>query len=194
MNRRLLLLSGLAVPVSMAGCGPTSESPPVVARSDVMALEKAIAGLGDSVRSDEAARAAQLAYDHSRALAVSYQIEDGPIVHNRKVNRGEKPRGLCWHWAEDMEKRLKREDFASLDMHRAIANGHSPILLAHSTAIISAKGDPMQRGIVLDPWRFGGRLYWGAVSKDTRYVWRPRAVVLAEKRGRLLTGQPKSDL
>lgn len=191
MDRRLFLLSGLAV----AGCSASeSASPSEIARNDIAGLEAAISALGPNVNRAEARRAAQVAYDYTRQLAIAYEITDGPIVHNRKVNRGERPRGLCWHWAEDMEKRLRRENFATLDMHRAIANGHSPILLAHSTAIISAKGAGMRAGIVLDPWRFGGKLHWDAVRRDNKYAWRPRDVVLAEKRGRLLTGQPQSDL
>jgi len=95
---------------------------------------------------------------------------------------GVKPRGLCWHWAMDMEARLKRERFETLQMHRAVANANN-IRLEHSTAIISAKGDPMDEGIILDPWRKGGRLFWSHLRDDTRYRWVPRAQVLADKFG-----------
>lgn len=192
-TRRLFILSVLALLLS--GCVPaSSEGPALASRSDIDGLAARIAALGGNVDPVEAARAAQVAYEYTRELAIAYEIIDPPLVHNRKVNRGERPRGLCWHWAEDMEARLKRENFRSLDLHRAIANGNSAILLAHSTAIISLKGADMRSGIVLDPWRFGGRLHWRAVTKDSRYVWRPREDVLAEKRGRLLVGQPSNDL
>ena len=70
--------------------------------------------LGPEVDPDEAARAAEIAFSYTRELAIQYQITDPPLIHNTKVNMGLKPRGLCWHWAEDMERRLKAEGFQTL--------------------------------------------------------------------------------
>jgi hypothetical protein len=68
--------------------------------------------------------------------------------------------------------------------------------LEHSTAIISAKGDALHDGIILDPWRKGGVLFWSPVREDTRYDWYSRDQVLAEKLGhdqsvRFLTYAPE---
>lgn len=178
---RLLALLGLAVVLSGCGGGPQ-----VASQSDITALSQRIQALDPAIDRIEADRAAQIAYSYTRQLAMEYQITDPPLIHNTKVNLGIKPRGLCWHWAEDMERRLKAEGFQTLSMHRAIANADNPWRIDHSTAIISARGDDMYAGIVLDPWREGGRLFWDNIEADTRYEWRPRAVVLAEKRGRLL--------
>ena len=81
-----------------------------------------------------------------------------------------------------MEKRLDQENFQTLDMHRAIANADNPFRIEHSTAVISAMGDDMFAGIVLDPWREGGTLFWDQTREDIRYNWVPREVVMAEKR------------
>ena len=35
----------------------------------------------------------------------------------------------------------------------------------------------MQDGIVLDPWRYGGTLFWSPAWEDDRYDWRPRMEV-----------------
>lgn len=164
----------------LAACGsPQSET------DDVAALAQALRQLSPEVDPAEARRAAEISYRHTAELAVAYEITDPPIVHNTKVNMGIKPRGLCRHWAEDMEKRLKAENFQTLDIHRAIANADNPFRLEHSTALISAKGDDMYDAIVIDPWRKGGVLTWIATREDTRYNWRPREVVLNEKRARL---------
>ena len=145
------------------------------------ALEQAILALGPEVDPAEAARAAELAYTYSFRLAQEYQITDPPLVHNTKVNMGIKTRGLCWHWAEDMERRLLQEDFQTLDMHRAIANADNPFLIEHSTAIISRKGDRFEDGIVLDPWRQSGILFWAPLQEDTKYNWVARSVVMEKK-------------
>ena len=152
----------------------------------VEVLRKEILALGPGIDPAEAARAAELAYAYTAQLAEEYQITDPPLIHNTKVNMGIKPRGLCWHWAEDMETRLKAENFDTLTMHRAIANADNPFLIDHSTAIIARAGDDWDDGIVLDPWRFGGRLFWDEVEDDTRYKWVARDVVFEQKRARAL--------
>ena len=152
-------------------------------QTDVLALARLIASLSPAVDPEEAARAAEISYSYTAQLRDEYEITDPPLVHNFKVNQGLKPRGLCWHWAEDMEKRLKAENFRTLDVHRAIAN-HDNIRIDHSTAILSAAGATMFDGVVVDPWRKGGRLSWMLVRDDERYRWRPQAEVLAFYRER----------
>ncbi len=94
---------------------------------------------------------------------------------------GLKPRGLCWHWADDLEARLREEDFRTLALHRAIANADNPFRIDHSTVIVSRRGDTMFEGVVLDPWRKGGVLHWTPTLADADYDWRPRAEVHEEK-------------
>ncbi|MFY0596766.1 MAG: hypothetical protein JXQ85_10085 [Cognatishimia sp.] len=156
--------------------------PPQVERSRVDELSQAIQALSPMVSVEEAERAAAIAYDYPLTLAERYEITDPPLVHNTKVNMGVRPRGLCYHWADDMELRLAQEGFETLDLHRAIANFETPLLLEHSTLILSAMGDDMFQGIVFDPWRKGGQLVWVATLDDPRYDWHPRAEVFAFKR------------
>lgn len=149
----------------------------------VAALTEKIMSLSATIDPEEAARAARIAYSYTAQLRREYQITDGPLIHNIKVNNGSKPRGLCWHWAQDMEIRLGQENFQTLDLHRAISNFDN-WRLEHSTVIISAAGASMYDGVVLDPWRKGGVLVWDDVRSDTRYNWTPREEVFAWKRAR----------
>ena len=183
--RSSLLFLALALLTALASC---SAPPPVASRNDVDALAAAIQALGPEVDAEEAQRAARIAYVHSGELAVQYQITDPPLVHNTKVNMGLRPRGLCWHWAEDMEKRLRAEGFETLDLHRAIANSQNPFRIEHSTAIISRRGDDMFDGIVLDPWRKGGHLTWIGTRADREYKWLPQRQVLLAKKARARKG------
>ncbi len=185
-RRNFLMLA----PLGVAAC---SAQPRPGSQSDAAALANAIRALSPAVDTAEANRAAQLAYAHTFALAQAYQITDPPLIHNAKVNAGRKPRGLCWHWAEDMEARLKAENFTTLSMHRAIANADSRIFIDHSTAVISAQGATMQDGIVLDPWRQGGTLFWSPVITDRRYKWEERETVL-RRYGRIRYVQQGADV
>ncbi len=148
---------------------------------DIAKLTQAFVDLGPDVDPREAARAARVVYTYVDQLVVEYEIEDSPLVHNTKVNFGQKPRGLCWHWAHDLDIRLQMERFRTLEIHRAIAN-YNNIRLEHSTTLLGRRGGAMEDAIVLDPWREGGKLTWKIAREDTRYNWTPRDEVFAYKR------------
>ncbi len=167
--------------LAMVTLGACSAPPPATG-DEVQRLATEIRSLGPDIDPAEAERAAQIAYAYTAQLAQEYQITDPPLIHNAKVNKGLRPRGLCWHWAEDIERRLDQEQFRTLEMHRAIANADNPFRIDHSTAIISRRGETMYDGVVLDPWRYGGVLYWALLPEDTRYDWVPREVVLEKRR------------
>ncbi len=150
---------------------------------EIEELTQAFISLGPDVSPREAARAAWVVYTYVDQLKIEYQITGSPLAHNAKVNMGLAPRGLCWHWAHDIDARLMRERFQTLQIHRAIAN-HNNLRLEHSTTMLGRRGDPMYRAIVLDPWRLGGTLFWEIAANDTRYDWTDREQVFAYKRAR----------
>lgn len=160
----------------LAACAPTG--PSQGSSSDVVALAQAIRAMSPEIDAAEATRAAELSYRYTFQLAQAYEITDPPLIHNAKVNAGTKPRGLCYHWAADMQRLLTDAGFTTLEVQRAIANADSRILIEHSTAVITAKGAAMHSGIVIDPWRQGGTLFWSPVQQDTRYPWKTRTEVL----------------
>ena len=148
---------------------------------DIAALTEALIGLGPDVDPAEAADAARAVYTYVDQLVIEYDMgDDGPLAHNTKVNMGLKPRGLCWHWAQDLEVRLKMERYKTLKVFSAIAN-YNNILLEHSTTLLGVPGGKMADAIVVDPWRHAGKLFWKVARKDTRYNWTPRSEVFAYK-------------
>ena len=90
---------------------------------------------------------------------------------------GLKPRGLCWHWARDIEDRLKAEAFETLEMHRAIADPDNMFRLEHSTAIISARGDSFDEGHRARSVAQGRAADMGARAEDDMYDWEARTAV-----------------
>ncbi|TMM50825.1 hypothetical protein [Sulfitobacter sabulilitoris] len=186
VNAFLKVLAVCAL-AGLAACGAPMDRAAPVGDAQIAALTRDLVALGPQVDPEEAARAARIALVYPRQLARDYGVTDSAIVHNMKVNAGQRPRGLCWHWADDMESRLAAENFQTLRLHRAIANAGRLWRIDHSTVIASAAGEDWHEGLVLDPWRFGGPLYWGPPAEDKSYAWRPRAEVFAEKR-RILAG------
>lgn len=145
-------------------------------------LNRDIIALDEHIDPLEARLAATIAIRYSRELAQQYQISGSALSHNMKVNLGLRDRGLCIHWTEDLLARLQQERFQSLDLHWAIANYESAFRLEHSTVIISAHNASLYQGLVLDPWRNSGDIYWSPTLEDERYPWRPKAEIMALKR------------
>ncbi|MHA6324653.1 hypothetical protein [Roseivivax sp. CAU 1753] len=180
LNRSVHLIYLLCAGLILTACGaPVEPERPAASQAEIAALAAAFRDLDPGVDPEEASRAARIAITYPMELRALYQVEDGPILHNTKVNTGLKRRGLCWHWAQDMERRMAQEAFRTLDLHRAVAPPRNLFRLEHSTLVISAAGADMPEGLVLDPWRMGGPLYWGPVRADPSYDWLPRRVVLA---------------
>lgn len=175
------MIKALALVLALLTLGACATPPPSTG-DEVQRLASEIRSLGPDIDPEEADRAARIAYTYTAQLVQEYEITDPPLIHNAKVNKGLRPRGLCWHWAEDIERRLKQENFQTLELHRAIANADNPFRIDHSTAIISRRGETMYDGVVLDPWRYGGVLFWSPLIEDTKYEWVPRNVVLEKRR------------
>ena len=171
MARLLILVLGLL----FAGCS----TPSGTTSGDVAGLTRAIQNLSPDVDPQEAARAAQIAHDYALQLRAEYRVTDPAIIHNAKVINGFREKGLCNDWAQAMTTRLKQESFRTLDLHW-VTSPPTAFRIIHHSALISAKGDPMDEGIILDPWRNSGVLFWAPVRKDTKYNWRPRLEVREE--------------
>jgi len=173
--------------ILLQGCassGPQLDLPPTVEKQRIQDLNHAILNLGDDIDASEAQRLASISIKYSHELARQYEISSSPIMHNLLVNLGLKPRGLCVDWTTDLLARLKQERFYSLDLHWAIANYETTFSLEHSTVVVSARGDSINQGLVLDPWRYSGELFWAPTLEDSGYVWKPQAEIHAMKRER----------
>ncbi|MFC3615202.1 hypothetical protein ACFORG_15665 [Lutimaribacter marinistellae] len=172
---------GLLALAPLAGCSSTAEvTRAAVSEPSIDGLTRALIALDPSVAPEEAARAARISHEYAADLRVKYQVTDPPLVHNYKVNSGMRPRGICVHWADDIESRLRQERFRTLYIHRAISPPRTSFHISHSAPILSARGQTMFEGIVIDGWREGGNLVWAPVSNDPDYNWRPRAEVLGK--------------
>ena len=143
-------------------------------RGDVVAeaqLRTKLAMLSPTVRVDEAERLALCAYVTSRQLAREYRVVFPPALNNILINTGARKRGLCYQWTEDLLHQLDALKLETFELHwgEAFARTFSE----NNGVVVTAKGQPFAQGIVLDAWRYQGRLYWGPVRKDPeKYEWK----------------------
>ena len=117
----------------------------------------------------EARQVAETAIIYSHRLADEYQLVRPAVLHNLLIQVGLKDRGLCYHWTEDLLKRLQALNLRSYQLHWGVAHRGSD-LREHNSVVITARGQAFEKGVVLDPWRNSGDLFWALVNTD-QYPW-----------------------
>ena len=132
-------------------------------------LRGSIMALASTVDPEEARRVAQIAYNTGRDYKREWGVKWPPGFHNFLVNTGARKGGLCFQWAEKLLLRLAEQKWETLEFHWAESFERS--LSEHNVIVVTAKGQHFSRGILLDNWRYGGRLVWGAVIDDPHYQW-----------------------
>ena len=172
----MFLLTDCAEPPSTNVAEPAQTGPAeiILPRGDIAAeaqLRTKLAMLSPTVRVDEAEKLALCAYKTSRRLAREYRVVFPPALNNILINTGGRKRGLCYQWTEDLLHQLDALKLETLELHwgEAFARTFSE----NNGVVVTAKGQPFAQGIVLDAWRYQGRLYWGPVRKDPEgYPWK----------------------
>ena len=133
-------------------------------------LRSDLAALNGRMNMLEAAKVAQTAIQYSSYLAAEYEVVRPAVLHNVLIRLGLKERGLCYHWTEDLLRRLQTLDLNTYQLHWGVAHRGSD-LREHNSVVITGKGQAFADGMVLDPWRNSGDLYWALVKTD-RYPWK----------------------
>ena len=96
-----------------------------------------------------------------------------PQYHNFLVNIGLKEKGLCYHWADALYLHFMKSDYPSFEFHLVGAN-IGEYWTEHNSLVIVGKGKPITSGIIIDPWRNAGKLYFSKVKDDSSYSWMHR--------------------
>ncbi len=168
---KLWRLTFVLLLVLLAGC---AKAPPALesveaAKAQAQQLSEAIMQLSGEGDRAEAELIARTAVKKSADLFVAYQVETFPRLHNLLIGMGLKERGLCYHWADDLQAELEKLEVRHYAFHAAVANRGS-YYFEHSSVVLTVKDQPFGSGLVLDAWRHSGNLYWVRVGED-EYEW-----------------------
>lgn len=177
----LLALTKYAPSASARG----SEEPAFATSAEDPALRNRIAALSPSVRPEEAQLVARCAYTTGRDLKREWRVVWPPGLQNLLVNTGMRKGGLCFQWATELLLRLNALKLETLELHWA--ESFERTASEHNVIVVTAVGQSFQRGILLDNWRYGGRLIWGPVTGDPHYRWKENK---AEALRRLKNNKP----
>lgn len=127
--------------------------------------------LSPTISAEEASRLATTAINESAKMSRDFKPFCFPWMNNALVNTGLRKRGLCYQWRDDLFPHLFRLGLKTMDLH--LASARRATMLEHNGIVVTAKGRPFAEGIILDPWRRGGRLWWGTMKQDRFHPWKP---------------------
>ena len=145
------------------------KDPAFATSADDPVLRARIVALGPNIDPDEARRIAEIAYTTGRDLKKEWRVVWPPGLQNFLVNTGQRKGGLCFQFAERLLWRLSAENWNTVEFHWA--ESFETTASEHNVIVVTAKGQNFYKGIILDNWRYGGRLVWGLVPEDPFYQW-----------------------
>ena len=119
----------------------------------------------------EASELATLAITYPKVLANRYHLVSPPLYHNFLVNNGQRERGLCYHFVEDIMAEINTRDFKSFKFRWGRANADK--LDEHNVIVVTGnKNSNFSDGIILDAWRNSGNLLFLKVKNDPKYKFK----------------------
>ena len=138
-----------------------------VARAEALANQ--LARLSPRVDPKEATLLAACAYATVTQLRREYHMFGTPIFNNFLVYHGLRKRGYCYQWTEDLLVALDALKLKTFELHWG--ESYAGTWRENNCLVVTAKGQPFDRGLMLESWRHLGHLSWHAVlSDEDRYV------------------------
>jgi len=168
MHTRLVAGIIAALTVSSAVLSAEQQRPEfeVPAKDVGMAEELAnqLASLSRRVDPNEATLVAQCAFFTVARLRQEYRMFGTPIFNNFLVYHGLRKRGYCYQWSEDLLLALDTLRLKTLELHWGEA--YAGTYRENNCVVVTAKGQPFDRGMILECWRHFGHLRWNLVPSD----------------------------
>src|ERR1051326_8089670 len=168
MHRRLVAGTIAAFAVSSAVLSAEQQRPDFAVPSKDVAkaeeLANQLAGLSRRVDPKEATLVARCAFSTVAQLRQKYRMFGTPIFNNFLVYHGWRKRGYCYQWTEDLLLALDTLKLKTLELHWGDA--YRDTWRENNCVVVTAKGQPFDRGMILECWRHFGHLRWNLVPSD----------------------------
>ena len=127
-------------------------------------LANQLTRLSRRVDPNEAKLLADFAYATVARLRQEYRPFGTPIFNNFLVYHGWRKRGYCYQWTEDLLLALDTLKLKTLELHWA--DTYRETWRENNCLVVTAKGQPFERGMILECWRHFGHLRWNLVPSD----------------------------
>jgi len=165
--RFAIALAMLAIGLPWASAEQQPSSSFQVPKNDLakaQALASQLAALSPRVDPKEATLLAECVYATAGRLRRQYQMFGTPIFNNFLVYHGLRKRGYCYQWTEDLLATLDALKLKTFELHWG--ESYAGTWRENNCVVVTAKGQPFDRGMILDCWRHFGQLRWNLVLSD----------------------------
>ena len=112
-------------------------------------------------------------YQETEKLRKKFDPVSEPHVNNFLINVGLKEEGLCYQWSDALYLYFKKRTYPHFEFHLLVAD-KGEYFFEHNVLVVVAKGGKVMDGVIIDPWRKPGELYFSKVKEDTQYSWKHR--------------------
>ncbi len=143
------------------------------ASTNRQSLTCTLQSLSSNISHEEAQSLAIEIYGQTKLLRKKFDPVFEPHMNNFLINVGLKEQGLCYEWSNALYLYFKKQEYAHFTFHLLVAD-QGKYFFEHNVLVVSAKGEPVMHGIIIDPWRKPGALYFSKVKEDKRYKWKHR--------------------
>ena len=164
---KFLLSSSLAF--LLLACSTTSPSHSQTSNSLSILLQS----LARDISQTEADTLAREMYQETEKLREKFDPVSEPHVNNFLINVGLKEQGLCYQWSDALYLHFKKQHYAHFSFHLLVAD-KGKYFSEHNVMVVVAKGKSVMDGVIVDPWRNPGELYFSKVKEDKQYNWSHR--------------------
>jgi hypothetical protein len=144
-------------------------------------LKRDLVGIAGECAKGEADLMAKKIIQKLYDLSNEYRVAGSALINNLLVNMKVKDKGYCYQYTDALRKTLKENSWRFFDLYWGAA--YDKTWLENNGLVITAKGQPFETGIVVDPWRTASRPYWNFVKGD-RYPWKELKDVQIEEQKR----------
>lgn len=154
----------------LIGCGTKA---PTIPQAKIEELSHLLGSLEEGIPQSEAMQLSKDIFYKTEQLSKEFEMTSPPQLHNFLVTVGVREKGLCYHWSDALYLYLSAKQYHSFEFHLMGAN-IGEYFYEHNALAVVAKGGNIQEGIIIDPWRDPGELYFSKVEDDPEYTWQHR--------------------
>lgn len=154
----------------LVGCAVIPTQAP---QSQIDTLAKLLDTLDRRIPQQESMKLSRDIFHKTQQLTKEFELTSPPLWHNFLVNIGLRKKGLCFDWSDALYLHLRKQHYVHYEFHLVGAN-IGEYFLEHNALVIISKDGNIEDGIIIDPWRNSGKLYFSKVKNDTKYKWSHR--------------------
>ncbi len=143
---------------------------PSVSQNKIRELSLLCQSMDSTIPKSEAIQLSKDIFHKTRQLTEAFEMTYPPQFHNFLVTVGVREKGLCYHWSDALYLYLSKKHYPAFEFHLVGANV-GEYFFEHNALVVVVKGGKIKEGIIIDPWRESGELYFSKVEDDPDYVW-----------------------